>query len=370
MKLLIEARNATLGVEDGRIVDAAGSFDAVIRVPDGELRPGLINAHDHLHRNHYGRLGAPPYANAYDWGRDIQVRHCEQIATARAVPRRHALEIGAWKNLFAGVTTVVHHDRWEPAFDDQFPLNVVRVRCAHSLGFERDPDAWRSMSGSFAVHLAEGIDRASADEVRELDELGLLTADLMAIHVVGADADGVRRLRQARCAVVWCPTSNLFLFGATSPPALLAPGIDLMIGSDSLVSGAGTLLDELRAARALSLVADERLIDAVADTAARRLGLARRTLEAGASADLVVLRRDLLDASAADVALVVAAGVPRVVDPVLAPALGKVYAHGRRLALDGVVRWVLPSQRAALPYPLPRLATNDARPDNSRMARL
>src|SRR3954465_8774168 len=165
MRLRIEAANLTLGVADGIIVPPDGRFDATIRIPDGELRPGLINAHDHLHRNHYGRLGAPPYPNAYAWRRDIHDRFADEIEAGRALPRREALLHGAWKNLRAGVTTVVHHDAWEDAFDDDFPLRVVRIDTAHSLRLE--PTLPAPTSGApFAIHLAEGVSSAAADEVR------------------------------------------------------------------------------------------------------------------------------------------------------------------------------------------------------------
>ena len=55
MRLLIHARNRSVAVEAGRIVEAVGGFDRVLDFPDAEIAPGLINAHDHLHRNHYGR---------------------------------------------------------------------------------------------------------------------------------------------------------------------------------------------------------------------------------------------------------------------------------------------------------------------------
>src|SRR5579862_6256923 len=113
MRLLIEASNRTVAVENGIIVEPAGRFDRMVRVT-GEVRPGLINAHDHLHRNHYGRLGTPPYANARDWAADIQVRNAAEIAQGRRLERRTALLTGAWKNLLAGVTHVVHHDPWNP----------------------------------------------------------------------------------------------------------------------------------------------------------------------------------------------------------------------------------------------------------------
>src|SRR5690349_4150588 len=172
MRLRIEAANLSLGVEDGIIVPPDGRFDATIRIPDGELSPGLINPHDHLHRNHYGRLGAPPYANAYEWGKDIQVRHASAIARGKEVPRRDMLMVGAWKNLRAGVTTVVHHDTWEPDFGDAFPLRVVPVRWAHSLGLSTQlPSPERGRT--FVIHLAEGIDDVSAAEIGRLAKRGL-----------------------------------------------------------------------------------------------------------------------------------------------------------------------------------------------------
>jgi len=319
MRYRIEAANLSLGVENGVIVPDEGRFDATIRIPDGELRPGLINAHDHLHRNHYGRLGAPPYANAYDWGRDIHARFAAEIEAGRALPRREALLRGAWKNLRAGVTTVVHHDPWEPDFERDFPIRVARVRTAHSLGFERDfaraaaPDPTDPRQ-PLTVHLAEGTDALSAGEVRDLERLGYLDDRLLAVHVVGADANGIARLRAAGAAIVWCPTSNEYLLGRTAPRELLAPGIDVLLGSDSLLSADGDLLDELRAARRIGHLDDARLLDAVGATAARRLRLPPPTLATGSPADLAVFRRPVLEATAEDVALVVVGGEIRVAD--------------------------------------------------------
>lgn len=332
MRIVIEARNAAVGIEDGRIVPAGGYVDVVIRVRDGELRPGLINAHDHLHRNHYGRLGAPPYANAYEWGDDIQERYADAIASGRSVPRRSALLRGAWKNIFAGVTTVVHHDNWEPAFDHEFPVRVPRLAHADSLGRSQTISAPID-----CIHVAEGTDQRAADEVRELDRLGLITPNLLAVHVVGADADGVERLRKKGAAVVWCPSSNFFLFGKTVPAELVETGVDVLLGSDSLLTGAGSLLDELRFARQLGLLSDERLIESVSTVAARRLGLPEPSLDEGARADLVVFRRPILEATEDDVALVIVAGIPRAVQPAVVDDLGPWRSQARPLQN----RWVI-----------------------------
>ena len=339
MRLLIRTSDAALGVEGGVIVPPSGRFDVTLHVPDGTLQPGLINAHDHLHRNHYGRLGHPPYEDAYEWGRDIHHRCTEAIARGRAVPRREALLRGAWKNLRAGVTTVVHHDAWEPAFEEDFPIRVVRVRSAHSLGFELELPA-ASSGEPFAIHLAEGVNVAAAEEVRALDSRGLLTADLLAVHAVGVDARGIQRLRSAGAAVVWCPTSNKFLFGRTAPAGLLASEIDVLLGSDSLLTAEGSLLRELYVARRLGLLPRDRLCDAVGATAARRLGVEAPSLKEGSRADVVVLRRPLLDAAESDVAVVVAAGALRVLDPALLPALGPFAEVGRLETSGDVIRWI------------------------------
>jgi cytosine/adenosine deaminase-related metal-dependent hydrolase len=352
VRLRIEAANTTVHVRDGVIVSSNDAFDVVLRIPHGELRPGLVNAHDHLHRNHYGRMGDPPYANAYEWGRDIHMRYAGAIACARAMPRREALLCGAWKNLRAGVTTVVHHDRWEEDFTRDFPVRVARIASAHSLGFE--PELAHPGTTPFAVHLAEGVDTGAADEIRELDARGLLTSDLLAVHVVGADEDGIRRLRDAAAAIVWCPTSNDFLFGRTTPADLLVPGVDVLLGSDSLLTGAGDLLDELRYARGRRLLSDERLEAAVGAVAARRLGLPAPSLAVGARADLIVLTRPLLQASAADVCVVVAGGVLRVLAPELAPALGPWAESGRVVSANGIERWQGAHDEGASGGPLPR----------------
>ena len=219
MRLLIRARNRAVAVEDGRIIPPDGGFDLVLEFQDADVAPGLINAHDHLHRNHYGRLGRPPYANAYAWAADIQARDADRIARGRARGRRQALLDGAWKNLFCGVTTVVHHDPWEPDFDAGFPLEVVRVKSADSLGMETDLGRLAA-GGPFCLHLAEGADARAAGEVDELAERGLLGPDLIAVHGVGMDEAAVARFRASGAALVWCPTSNRFLFGRTAPDSL------------------------------------------------------------------------------------------------------------------------------------------------------
>jgi cytosine/adenosine deaminase-related metal-dependent hydrolase len=190
----------------------------------------------------------------------------------------------------------------------------------------------------FCVHLAEGVGAAAADEVAALDRMGLLSSRLIAVHGVGMDRDAIARFRASGAALVWCPTSNLFLFGRTAPPALL-DGVDVLLGSDSLLTGDGDLLDEMHLARRLGLLSDERLTEAVGVTAARRLGLATPSLAPGAAADIIVLTKPLLEARTEDVALVIVGGIPRVARLDLVPALGALAIAGRIRRHGDISRW-------------------------------
>ena len=374
MRLLLDDGRRRIAIEDGRIVAREGRFDATLDCRGAIVRPGLINAHDHLHRNHYGRLGFPPYANAYRWAEDIQQNCAGTIALGRLWPRRAALLDGAWKNLFAGVTTVVHHDAWESDFDRDFPIHVARVASVDSLGMSGMPEiadanlrqtnhrvpakagtqshernarnpgllpaqGHNPCPNVFALHIAEGVDEEAAEEVRALDRAGLLGPALIGIHGVGMDADGIARWRTSGAALCWCPSSNLFLFGCTAPPGLFDDGNDILLGSDSLLTGAGDLLDELRVARRIGLLDDDLLYGAVGATAARRLGLPTPDLEPGSAADLIVLSRPLGEATAADVRLVLVDGRPRLADAAFAAILAPLFPGGRRVQRGALSRW-------------------------------
>ena len=306
MRLRLEAGNATRDVAEGRLRAAEGPADFALDLGNAALLPGLVNAHDHLHRNHLPRLGEPPYASAAAWGADLHARFAHDLARRKLLPRRDALLFGALKNILGGATWVLHHDPWEEDFDRDFPVRVVRIPAVDAL---RDAKA-APAGGPWALHLAEGTDAASAAEIDEAFARGLLSDRLLAVHLVGATPQGVARLAAAGCAAVWCPTSNGFLYGSTAPRALFDSGLDVLLGTDALVSGEGTLLDELRAARALGFLADSRLADAVGATARRRLLLPPPSLEPGAGADVVALAAPLLEAAPRDVMLVLVGGRP------------------------------------------------------------
>ena len=333
-------------VRGERIVPSSSALSLSMDLGAGELRAGLINSHDHLFLNHFPRLGSPPYRSMYAWADDVQHRFAAEVDRYSTLPRRDALLFGALKNLLGGVTTVVHHDPWREHLDSGFPLRVERVRVIHSLGLESDLEA--ALAGSedmkgrpVCMHLAEGVGDDAASEVHEAAARGLMDGHLMAVHLVTVDLPGIELLRAANAAFVWCPTSNLFLYGRTSPPELFESGIDVLLGTDSLLSGAGTLLDELRTAHEVGHLDEDRLVGAVGEVAARRLGLPEPTLEPGGVGDVVFLRRPLLEARPRDVGLVLVGGKPRLGDAEFAALFERTGVSVEPLEVGGVPKLVV-----------------------------
>lgn len=342
MRLRLVTARRTIDVVDrcvGTPTDHAA--DVVLHLGPAELRPGLINAHDHLHRNHYPRLGTPPYRNAYAWGDDLHARFAGALRRVAALSRAEALLFGAFKNLLGGATTVVHHDPWDEAFEHDFPVRVVRTAWADALGRPGAGESPTDADRPFTMHVAEGIGADAAEEVRRLDAAKRLHERFLAVHLVGVDDDGLTRLRRAGAGAVWCPSSNLHLYGRTAPAALFESGLDVLLGTDAMVSGEGTILDELRVARRTGLLFPGTLRDAVGATAARRLGLPPPSLAPGVSADVVALRNPLGIATARDVALVLVGGRPVLADDAVKAVFDATGTPYQRMMIGGVTKCVL-----------------------------
>jgi cytosine/adenosine deaminase-related metal-dependent hydrolase len=215
------------------------------------LLPGLINAHDHLEYALYPRLGDPPYANYVEWGEDIHRNSLDVIATHRTVPRDMRLWWGGIRNLLCGVTTVAHHNPLWPALEQSgFPVRVVRqYGWAHSVALGGDLCSARASTpkGSpFIMHAGEGLDEQARSELWHLDRLGLLDEFAVLVHGLAFDRKGVALMNARGVSLVVCPSSNRALFAALPDLALLGKIRRIALGSDSPLTAAGNLLDEIR----------------------------------------------------------------------------------------------------------------------------
>jgi cytosine/adenosine deaminase-related metal-dependent hydrolase len=352
----------TIRVDGDRIngLDVApDAGDAVVDLDGSFVLPGLINAHDHLELNSQPRLKwRERYENAIQWIDDFQPRFATDpsLAVTRPATLDDRVWVGGLKNLLCGVTTVCHHNPLHGALRRRFPVRVVTAfGYSHSLHIDGDTvsDSHRRTPGQWPwmIHAAEGTDQAARAELDRLDRLGCLAPNTVLIHGVAFRGDAADRVIRAGAGLVWCPSSNQFLFGATADVRAFDDADRLALGSDSRLSGEGDLLDELRAAHATRQLSAEGVARTVTSGAAQLLRLPAGRIASGVPADLTVVRplescpfESLLSAARTDVRLTMIDGRPCVGEPALANVFAAAGVATQTATLDGdtrlVARWI------------------------------
>ncbi len=130
------------------------------------------------------------------------------------------------------------------------------VRSIHVAESQSEDDFLRDGSGDWREFLNRRVGPVAfkapgMTPVRYLDELGVLTPGLLAVHCVRVEADDAKLLAARGAVAVLCPRSNEFLGNGVPPLALLlGSGVSLALGTDSLASCAS--LDVLEDARLLA----------------------------------------------------------------------------------------------------------------------
>jgi len=285
---------------------------AVRHLGDGVLLPGLVNAHCHLELSYLrsiredGRRGFVAWVDALV-ERRAQASPAEvRSATKAAIDELKAtgtVAVGDVSNALAhldlleasGLEAVVFYEllAWDPAraaavLDDarrrlaetSRPGLRTTVRLAAHAPHSVSPPLLRALAeegGPAAIHLAESESEsrflAEGDgewsaflarrglghvafapprttPVRYLDALGVLHPGLVAAHCVRADGPDRALLARRGVFVAVCPRSNRSLGVGMSPvPDLLAAGVAVCLGTDSLASAES--LDLLQDAAAL-----------------------------------------------------------------------------------------------------------------------
>ena len=344
---------APLPIRAWRIGSSLAARACRIDLHDHLIFPGLINAHDHLHLNAVPPLPAGmPFPNAYAWVKAFQP-HFEDPAVSAALSVSKALRLrhGALKNLLAGTTCVAHHDPWHPALDAKdFPVTLLRdYGWSYALGWpDYGPPALESFAATSAerpwlIHLAEGTDAAAQAELAQLDRMGCLAANSVLIHGVGLREQDIDRVIAVGAAVVWCPTSNRNLLGRSLDPRRLCTAGRLALGSDSRLSGARDLLEEMRGILARGELGPRQLLGLVTTDAARILRLPGcGGLVAGMPADMLIVRDcggdacdSLVGIERSRIRAVVRNGIPRIADPDFAEWFGIAGVETVPVMLDG-----------------------------------
>jgi cytosine/adenosine deaminase-related metal-dependent hydrolase len=180
--------------------------------------------------------------------------------------------------------------------------------------------------------------------MKALDERTVL------VHGLSLDAAGLSLLNRRGAALVWCPTSNNFLFGRTHSWESLSTVNSVVLGSDSPLTSAGDLLDEIRYAHSETSVSAEELfrMAVTRPPTVFRLKDVRGAIRPGAVADLIAVpdtgkspAETLVNMSSGDVELVLIGGRVQLASEAVLERLPRHLSSGLfPLEVDGQVRWI------------------------------
>jgi hypothetical protein len=171
--------------------------------------PGLINSHDHLDFNLFPRFGQRLYKNYREWGLEIRKENKGEIEAILKIPQELRTRWGIYKNLLNGVTTVMNHG--EKLITGTELITVFQdYKALHSVGFEKNwifklNQPFRNR-GPFVIHVGEGTDKNSHEEINRLINWNFYKKDLIGIHGVAMDAIQSASFR----GLVWCRDYKFF----------------------------------------------------------------------------------------------------------------------------------------------------------------
>ncbi|MGH8834823.1 MAG: amidohydrolase family protein [Actinomycetes bacterium] len=374
---VLDGRVVTMGprgvISDGRIylrgrnIEAVGSsadpvpagFGGAPRVATGgTIYPGLIELHNHLAYNAMPLWDVPKrYSNNGQWrspsNQDYRrritkpsqvlgqtpgvlqalVRYVECRAMLGGVTSTQGITLanaGGITRYFKGLVRNV-----EQPIDPALKAAGTNIANPAPGGAQAYLDRLGQQQGCYLQHLSEGTDDTARGWFLNLqidDQNWAITDALCGIHAAALLPEQLGILADRGGSMVWSPTSNYLLYGATADIAgAKASQIRIALGSDWAPSGTKNLLGELKVAWLASrehsdaadqpLYSDEELVQMVTINPARMLRWHEHlgSIEAGKWADLVVVNgrakdpyRQLIEARETSVSLLIIDGVPRV----------------------------------------------------------
>lgn len=314
-----------------------GTSGLVVDLGAGVLLPGLVNAHCHLELSSlHDRL--PPHLGFVPWvAALVAARASEPLEAVREAARQAITTLSATGTVAVGdvsnslahldllaasdIEAVVFYELigWKPeqaasilaGADERLralgrrPAPNVEIRLAAHAPYSASPalfDGLRQRGGPAALHLAESeaeslflaegggewgaflVERVGevpfapprTSPVRYVSDLGVLHDRLVAAHCVRANAADQVLLARAGVHVAVCPRSNRALgVGIPPVPEMLAAGVRLCLGTDSLASAPtlDLLADAAALRRELPSLAAATIVEMATAGGARALGL-------------------------------------------------------------------------------------------------
>ncbi len=254
--------NYVLAVENDKFIKwESKEPDLVINLHGRVVMPSFINSFDNLFATYLPFKGYHyPYLNWLSW--DNELKSSLLFHERMLLNREDLYFLGAYKNIFSGVTFVVDHI---PDFVFRDLIPQVDIDLLENFGIAHSPVSYALNWGRgikkeyryaiennlpFIIRIGEGIDKESKTSIRKLEELEVLGRNTVLIHGVFLDDDDIEIIKKYDCSFVWCPEVNEFIYGRTAPvQKILDAGIRINLGSGSSMSGNKNFLSAIRTAR-------------------------------------------------------------------------------------------------------------------------
>ena len=333
-----QLKGSSLEIKDNRIERISREkirTPVHVKIENGVLVPGLINAHDHLLGTYFPKVGNGPYENWLPWDNDLKSAPLYQ--ERQQIDNRDLYLLGAYRNLVSAVTTVsdhIPHFVNEP-FLDILPTRAIReYALAHSIasfalawgdGIDVEYKKALKQGIPFITHIAEGFDDETKEDLKTLDKKGGLGDHSVLVHGIAFDEEDIKLIKKRGASVVWCADSNMFMFNRTANVGkMLELGVNVCIGTDSPMSGGLNILYEMKYDKALFIktykkeLHDDQILRMVTVNPAKAFWLKKTgMIKAGYVADLAVFAHrgkspyeSVVSAQLRDVLLVVINGKP------------------------------------------------------------
>lgn len=327
----------------------AEATGATVVNTEGLIFPGLIDAHNHIQYN-YLPVWKPSklFKNSGQWAASKEYgdflsfhRDHEQVSKLLC----QMVKYSEVRSLLSGTTTVqgtpkygtcvktlVRNAELSPIYHGLFDQDYIQTAAlgVSSLDMAKAQELLDNFSDgttrSFFIHLSEGIDDTSRQEFYKLSSLGLLDPHVVIIHGTALGQTELKLVKQAGMKLVWSPSSNMALYGATNDiKAARSLGIPLALAPDWTLTGAQNLIDEMRFVwkynqeQLQGLFSAKEIVEMVTINPAQFLGAEKAIgrIEEGFLADLMVIRGDakhpyesLVTAKTEQVSLVLVNGTP------------------------------------------------------------
>ncbi len=252
-------------------VTMTSASDRIFVLPDKFAYPPLLNSHDHLIGNWVPRAANKrPYINSHIWVEDMKYtppfleRNKVWINDGSfSLMKGNApliVKLGIFKNVFSGVSTVFDHcPNQVDEYYNLYPINVLKdYRQVHSITLDNwwggltPREEMEASKGEmpFVIHIGEGLDEQTRNEFNVLCHNDLLHQNSLLIHCVSFTKEEIKKVADAGASICWCPGSNYFLLDQTlNIEACLKHDVNMVIGTDSTMSGSPNLFAEMKEAR-------------------------------------------------------------------------------------------------------------------------